>query len=99
MNRQNIALGGAPICLGVVGSPQGQEATSKQYCFWIARDVMVEETQLVVCESVIASQSYTFYGVVEEVKRRSRKKNMDEEIDQADGDTDYVPPFESDGYT
>ncbi len=99
MNRQNTASGGAPICLGVVGSPQGQEATSKQYCFWVARDVMVEETQLVVCESVIAGQSYTFYGVVEEVKRRSRKKNMDEEIDQADGDTDYVPPFESDGYT
>jgi hypothetical protein len=60
---------------------------------------MVEETQLVVCESFIADQSYTFYGVVEEVKRRSRKRNMDEEIDQADGDPDYVPPFESDGYT
>jgi hypothetical protein len=99
MNRQSTAFGGTPICLGVVGSPQGQEATSKQYCFWVARGVMVEETQLVVCESVIAGQSYTFYGVVEEVKRRSRKKNMDEEIDQADGDTDYVPPFESDGYT
>lgn len=99
MNRQNTVPGGAPICLGIVGSPQGQEATSKQYCFWVARGVMVEETQLVVCESVIAGQSYTFYGVVEEVKRRSRKKNMDEEIDQADGDTDYVPPFESDGYT
>jgi len=24
---------------------------------------------------------------------------MDEEIDQADGDIDYIPPFESDGYT
>ena len=93
MNRRSTAFGGTPTCLGVVGSPQGQEATSKQYCFWVARGVMIEETQLVVCESVIA------YGVVEEVKRRSRKKNMDEEIDQADGDTDYVPPFESDGYT
>jgi uncharacterized protein len=99
MNRESTACEGAPICLGVVGSPLGQEATSKQYCFWVARGIMVEETQLVVCESVIAGQSYTFYGVVEEVKRRSRKKSMDEEIDQADGDTDYVPPFESDGYT
>ena len=99
MKRENTTSGDAPICLGIVGSPQGQEATSKQYCFWVARGVMVEETQLVVCESVIAGQSYTFYGVVEEVKRRSRKKNMDEEIDQADGDTNYVPPFESDGYT
>src|SRR5579875_148419 len=99
MNRENMTTEDAPVCLGVVGSPQGQEATSKQYCFWVARGVMVEETQLVVCESVIAGQSYTFYGVVEEVKRRSRKKSMDEEIDQADGDTEYVPPFESDGYT
>lgn len=99
MNRENMTPEEAPICLGVVGSPLGQEATSKQYCFWVVRGVMVEETQLVVCESVIAGQSYTFYGVVEEVKRRSRKKSMDEEIDQADGDTEYVPPFESDGYT
>jgi hypothetical protein len=99
MNRENMTTEDAPVCLGVVGSPLGQEATSKQYCFWVVRGVMVEETQLVVCESMIAGQSYTFYGVVEEVKRRSRKKSMDEEIDQADGDTDYVPPFESDGYT
>ncbi|HLG61967.1 MAG TPA: hypothetical protein VKY19_08545 [Ktedonosporobacter sp.] len=99
MKRESPISIDTPICLGVVGSPQGQEATSKQYCFWVARGVMVEETQLVVCESFIADQSYTFYGVVEEVKRRSRKRNMDEEIDQADGDPDYVPPFESDGYT
>lgn len=99
MTREDTTSKDTPICLGIVGSPQGQEATSKQYCFWIARDIMVEETQLVVCKSVIAGQSYTFYGVVEEVKRRSRKKNMDDEIDQADGDIDYIPPFESDGYT
>lgn len=87
------------ICLGVVGSPQGQEATSRQFFFWVPRDVLVEETQLVVCDSTIAGRTYTFYGVVDEVCRRSRKRNMDDEIDQADGDTDYVPPFESDGYT
>src|SRR5579883_2798342 len=69
MKRESPISIDTPICLGVVGSPQGQEATSKQYCFWVARGVMVEETQLVVCESFIADQSYTFYGVVEEVKR------------------------------
>jgi hypothetical protein len=53
----------------------------------------------VVCQSNIAGQTYTFRGVVDEVCRRSRKRSMDEEIDQADGDIDYVPPFESDGYT
>jgi DNA helicase HerA-like ATPase len=87
------------LCLGLVGSPQGQEATSRQFFFWVARDVLVEETQLVYCDSVIAGRTYRFYGIVEEVVRRSRKRSMDDEIDQADGDIDYVPPFESDGYT
>src|SRR5437016_2329860 len=87
------------VCVGVVGSPQQHEATSKQFCFWVVRDVLVEETQLVVCESTIAGQQYTFYGIVDEVRRRSRQRSMDNEIDQADGEPDYVPPFESDGYT
>jgi uncharacterized protein len=86
-------------CLGLVGSPQGQEATSKQFFFWAARDVLVEETQLVLCQSEIAGRTYTFHGVVDEVCRRSRSRNMDAEIDRADGDVDYVPPFESEGYT
>jgi hypothetical protein len=89
----------ARVCLGVVGSPQGQEATSKEFSFWAVRDVLVEETQLVVCESTIAGQTYTFHGIVSEVCRRSRKRSMDNEIDQADGEPDYIPPFESDGYT
>jgi hypothetical protein len=89
----------ARVCLGVVGSPLGQEATSKEFAFWAVRDVLVEETQLVVCESTIAGQTYTFHGIVSEVCRRSRKRSMDNEIDQADGEPDYLPPFESDGYT
>lgn len=87
------------VCLGLVGSPQGQEATSKQYFFWVARGVLVEETQLVVCRCAIAGRNYTFHGVIDEVHRRSRKKSMDEEFDQSDGDVGYIPPFESDGYT
>ncbi|RAQ93967.1 ATP-binding protein [Thermogemmatispora tikiterensis] len=88
-----------PHCLGLVGSPQGQEATSRRFFFWVKRDALVEETQLVYCDSVIANRRYRFYGIVEEVVRRSRKRSMDDEIDQADGDIDYDPPFESDGYT
>ena len=88
-----------PLCLGIVGSPQSQEATSKKFCFWVRHGILVEETQLVACQSNIAGQTYTFRGVVDEVCRRSRKRSMDEEIDQADGDIDYIPPFESDGYT
>ena len=100
MDRQNNALTDEePVCLGLVGSPQGQEATSKQYYFWVAREVLVEETQLVVCRCTVAGRNYTFHGVIDEVRRRSRKRSMDEEFDQSDGDVDYVPPFESDGYT
>ena len=100
MNTQNTSpVEEEPICLGLVGSPQGQEATSKHYYFWVAREVLVEETQLVVCRCSIAGHHYTFHGMIDEVHRRSRKRSMDEEIDQADGDIDYVPPFESDGYT
>jgi uncharacterized protein len=88
-----------PSCLGLVGSPLGQEATSKQFFFWAARNVLVEETQLVLCQSEIAGRTYTFHGVVDAVSRRSRSRNMDSEIDRADGDVDYVPPFESEGYT
>ncbi|HEU5382302.1 MAG TPA: ATP-binding protein [Ktedonobacteraceae bacterium] len=100
MNIQsNLLTDEEPVCLGLVGSPQGQEATSRQYYFWVARDVLVEETQLVVCRCTIAGRDYTFHGVIDEVHRRSRKRSMDEEFDQSDGDVDYVPPFESDGYT
>ena len=87
------------LCLGLVGSPLGQEATSKQYYFWVARGVLVEETQLVVCRCTVAGRNYTFHGMIDEVRRRSRKRSMDEEVDQSDGDIEYVPPFESDGYT
>ncbi|MBA2680362.1 MAG: ATP-binding protein [Ktedonobacteraceae bacterium] len=100
VNPQNNSTNNADrIYLGVVGSPQGQEATSQEFSFWVQRTILVEETQVVVCESTIAGRPYRFYGIINQVYRRSRKRNMDEEFDQSDGDIDYVPPFESDGYT
>lgn len=87
------------ICIGRVGAPAQQEATSDQFFFWIPPDALVEKTQLVTCESQIAGQQYTFYAIVEEVHRRSRKRDMGNEIDEGDGDLSYVPPFESEGYT
>lgn len=87
------------LCIGRVGAPQPQEATSDQFCFWIPPNVLVEKTQLVTCESVIAGKTYKFYAIVDEVRRQSRKRNMGHEVDEADGDVDYEPPFKSEGFT
>lgn len=87
------------ICIGRVGAPPQQEANSSQFFFWVPPDVVVEKTQIVLCESEIAKNKYTFYGIVDEVNRRSRQRNMGGEVDEADGDLSFVPPFASDGYT
>ena len=86
-------------CLGLVGAPLEQEATSRGFSFWVQRDVLVEKTQLVVCASTIAGRTYTFYGMVTEVNRRSGEKTIDDEYDKSDGDPEYHPPFKSHGRT
>src|SRR5207248_2051626 len=87
------------LCIGKVGAPPQQEATSQSFHFWVPQDCLVEKTQIVTCESKIAGQDFTFYGIVEEVHRQSRKRSMSGEIDEADGDLSYEHPFESDGFT
>ncbi len=100
-NKENTFETGSTTktCIGRVGAPPQQEATSDSFCFWIPPDVLVEQTQIVTCESVIAGNSYTFYAIVDEVRRQSRKRNMGHEVDEADGDVSYEPPFKSDGFT
>lgn len=88
---------GTPI--GLVAAPIGQESTSVRFYFWVQRDQLVEKTQLVRVTSSIAGQEITWYGTVEEVFRRSRKRSMDEEVDLFDGDLDYTPPFGPEGVT
>ena len=95
----DTANGAGKQCIGRVGAPPQQEATSDSFCFWIPPDVLVEQTQIVTCESVIAGQTYTFYAIVDEVRRQSRKRNMGHEVDESDGDVNYEPPFKSDGFT
>lgn len=86
-------------CIGRVGAPGGQEATSEGFTFWVPPDALVEKTQLVSCESRIAGTSYKFYAIIDEVHRSSRKRNMGHEVDEADGDLNYEPPFASEGCT
>ena len=87
------------ICVGKVGAPPNQEATSEQFSFWFPEDALVERTQLVTCESEVAGEIYTFYAIVDEVRRQSRKRSMSDEQGEADGDLRYEPPFDSEGFS
>lgn len=87
------------VPIGKVAAPDGQEATSDAFFFWVPTTVLVERSQLVVCDSAIAGVAYRFYAIVEETYRGSRKRGMAHEVDEADGDLGYSPPFLSDGYS
>lgn len=85
--------------IGRVGAPPQHEATSRVFYFWVPPDCLVETTQLVVCESEIGGRLYTFYAIVDEVHRCSRKRNMGHEVDEMDNDLAMEPPFDIEGYT
>jgi DNA helicase HerA-like ATPase len=89
----------SPLCIGRVGAPPQKEATSTNFFFWLPPDTLVETTQLITCLSTLAGVPYTYYAIVSEVYRQSRKRSMSAEIDEADGDLNYQPPFENDGFT
>jgi len=61
-----IPVSGQRVVLGKVAAPEGQEATSDHFYFWVPATALVERSQLVVCESVIATRQYTFYGSEDE---------------------------------
>lgn len=87
------------LLVGRVASPSGKEATADQFYFWVDRDQMVENTQIIRTESQIGHKTYTFYAVVEQVYRISRQKDMGEAVDVNDGEANSEPPFNSDGIT
>ncbi len=90
---------GGNACIGRVGAPPQKEATSTNFYFWIPPDGLVEKTQLITCKSNIATRNYTFYAIIDEVYRQSRKRSMGGEIDEADGDVNHRPPFQNEGFT
>lgn len=85
--------------LGRVGAPGGQEATSDCFYFWTADDELVEKTQLVRADSQAGSQPAEFYGLVSEVYRRSRRRNMIEEADRFDTRPEEEVAIDSKGVT
>lgn len=89
----------SPLCIGRVGAPPQKEATSTNFFFWLPPDTLIETTQLITGLSRLAGVPYTYHAIVSEVYRQSRKRSMGAEIDEADGDLNYQPPFENDGFT
>lgn len=88
------------VTLGRVAAPPNKEATSEFFYFWIARDQLVERTQIVRTSSPMRGKRIEFVGLVEEVYRQSRQKDMGEEVDRFDADMDPAakPPFDSAGF-
>jgi len=97
--RGAVARPGNRLCIGRVGAPAQQEATSGHFYFWVPPDVLVERTQIVTCESEIAGQTYRFAALIDEVHHRGRERDMGNVVDAADSDLDWMPPFASEGYT
>jgi uncharacterized protein len=85
--------------VGKVAAPPKQEATSKEFYFWAKRHQTVESGQLVYTDTNFGGLNFRTYGITSEVYRQSRKRDMSEEFDQYDGDTNYTPPFNPDGIT
>jgi hypothetical protein len=86
--------------LGRVATPPGLEATADEFGFWVPEGVPVETTQLVRAAASFPSIGpVQFYGVVESVSRRSRRKDVLEERDRYDGAPDSNIAVDSLGVT
>jgi uncharacterized protein len=88
-----------PTVIGRVASPAGKEATADEFYFWVDRDELVENTQIVRTDSLIGGRLFTFYSVVQQVYRVGREKNMGEAQDVTDGVAQEEPPFNTAGVT
>jgi uncharacterized protein len=97
--RGQVTLADNRICIGRIGAPPQQEATSSQFAFWVPAEVVVEDTQLVTCESEVAGRRFTYYAIIDSVRRRSRERDMSSGATEADGDLTYQPAFTVDGTT
>ncbi|QEL15341.1 ATP-binding protein [Limnoglobus roseus] len=85
--------------LGRVAAPPEHESTSGVFYFWVDRDQSVERTQIVTTKSTVAGREVAFVGIVQEVYRRSRQKDVGEEAARFDGRSAETPPFASEGVT
>lgn len=87
------------VVLGKVASPSGSEATSDEFVFWADDSLPVEKTQIVRVQSLYGDRSITFRGVIDEVYRRSRRRDVLEEADRFGLDPQASLPLDSQGVT
>jgi uncharacterized protein len=97
--RGPVVRSDSRICIGKVAAPPRLEATSEQFHFWFPEGALVEKTQLVTVESETAGRAVTFYAMVDEVRRQSGRNSMGHEVNEADGDLRYEPPFAGEGFS
>ena len=91
--------GNGPEPLGKVAAPPNKESTSEFFYFWVERGKLVERSQIVTTTCRLGKREVEFIGLVEEVYRQSRQKDMGEEVDRYDADPATNPPFASAGFT
>ena len=78
--------------LGRVAAPPGHESTSALFYFWVDRDQHVERTQLVTTSCLIGGRQVQYLGIVQEVYRRSRQKDIAEEAARYDSRSSETVP-------
>ena len=87
------------VCLGRVAAPPQHECTSGTFYFWVDQACTVERTQIVTTSCLLAGRKVEFVGIVQEVYRRSRQKDIGEEAARFDSRSGVRPPFDSEGVT
>lgn len=85
--------------VGRIAAPFRFEATPNDFYFWAKRGILLEENQIVCSECESNGESIKYYGVIDEIKRTSRRADMTEEYDIADGDIDFEPLYKNEGFT
>jgi hypothetical protein len=85
--------------LGRVAAPPNKESTSDFFYFWVERGKLVERGQIVTTTSMLGGRTVEFIGLVEEVYRQSRQRDMSEEVDRFDEQARNEPPFKSAGFS
>ena len=85
--------------LGRVAAPPEHESNTATFYFWVDREQAVERTQIVRTCSRVGNRDVKFVGVVQEVYRRSRQRDIGEESARFDSRASENPPFASEGVT
>jgi hypothetical protein len=93
-----LGAGGAEL-LGRIAAPPNKESTSDCFYFWVGRGRLVERGQVVATTTRLGGRTVAFVGLVEEVYRQSRHRDMAEESGRFDDVIESEPPFASAGFT